>query len=114
MKESSQFVPRNHILWLALSCEFRISTVVEVAMRGIGDDEQLFVLWHGIGLADKVIALSLSLHHILIGSFAEVARMGFLSVHNHHSRTNLVDVVEEAGIGVAYSTYGAPAVVAIA
>ena len=27
-----------------------LATIVEIAMRGIGDDEQLFVLWHEIGL----------------------------------------------------------------
>ena len=39
LKELLQFIPRNHILWLALTNQLRISTIVEVAMRGSWNDE---------------------------------------------------------------------------
>ena len=73
LEESLQFIPRNHILWLALTNRLSESTIIEVAMRGSWNDEQLLVLRHGIGLADKIIPFSLALHHVVIGSLAKVA-----------------------------------------
>ena len=49
-------VPRNHIFCLALAFQFGITSIVEVAMAGIGDDEQLLVPWHRIWLADCIIS----------------------------------------------------------
>ena len=72
-KEISQLVPRNQILRLALAHKLRIAAVVEVAMGGSRDDEQLLVGRIGIGLANHVVALGLAIHHIVIGSLAEVA-----------------------------------------
>ena len=92
-EELSELVPRNEVLGLTLARQLRISAVVEVAMRGAGDDEQLLVLGIGIGLAYHVVSLSLAFHHILIGSLTEVARMGFLAVHHEDGRAYLVDVV---------------------
>ena len=68
-----QFIPRNHVLGLTLTCLFLIAAVVEIAVRGIGYDEQLLVLGIGVGLANKLISLGLSVHHIVIGSLAKVA-----------------------------------------
>jgi len=39
----------------------RLGEVVEVAVSGIGDDEQLLVLGVGIGFANKLIALCLGI-----------------------------------------------------
>ena len=47
--------------------------IIEVAMRGTGDDKQLLILRHGVRLTDNIITLGLAFHHILIGSLAEVA-----------------------------------------
>ena len=94
----SQLVPRNQVLWLTLTYQFRISAIIEVAMRGIGDDEQLLILWIGIWLTDHVISFSLSIYHIVIGSFTKVARVCLLTMHHEYGGTNLVDVIEETTI----------------
>ena len=44
-----QLIPRNHVLGLALTCLFLVAAIIEVAVRGIGDDEQLLVLRVGVG-----------------------------------------------------------------
>ncbi len=91
-----------------------LATIVEIAMRGSGDDEQLLVLWVWVGGANELIALSTALHHILIGSLAKITRVGFLTMHHEDGRTNLIDVVEEAGVGVGLSADDAPTVVRVA
>ena len=48
-EELCQCVPRNHVLWLTLTCLFLVTAVVEVAVRGIWYDEQLLVLGVGVG-----------------------------------------------------------------
>ena len=62
-------------------------------MSGIGDDEQLLVFWIGIWFANKLVALSLAIHHIVIGSLTKVTRVGICTMHHENSRANLVDVV---------------------
>ena len=83
-------------------------------MGGTGDDEQLLVLGVGVGLADEVIAFGFALNHIVVSSLAKVARMGLGAMHHEDGRANLVDVVEEAGVGIGLGADGAPAVVAVA
>ena len=72
-EEVCEFIPGDEVLGLALAYQLSIAAIVEVAMAGTGDDEQLFVLWIGIGLAHDIISLGLAFHHILIGSLSEVA-----------------------------------------
>lgn len=110
-EEPCQLVPGYHVLLFALPCLFRVTSVVEVAMRGSGYDEQLLVLRMRIGGAYNIVSLSLSVYHIVEGSFAEVARMGFLTMHHEDGRTYLVDIVEETGVGVCLRTYDTPTVV---
>ena len=50
----------------------------------------------------------------MIGGLAEVARMGLLAMHYQNGGANLIDVVEEAGVGVGLCADGAPAVVGVA
>ena len=83
-------------------------------MRSARDDQQLLVLRVGIGLAHDVVALGLALHHVVIGSLAEVARVGLLAVHHQYGRAYLVDVVEEAGVGKGLCADDAPSVVRVA
>ena len=68
-----QLIPRNHVLGLTLTCLFLVATIVEVAVRGIWYDQQLFVLWVGVWLTNKFITLGLAIYHIVVGSLAKVA-----------------------------------------
>ena len=112
LKELIQLIPRNHIFRLTLAFQLGIASIVEVAMAGIGYDEKFLVLRHWIRLADCIISSGLTLYHILVSSLAEVTGMGFLSVHDEHRRTYLVDIMEEARIGICLTTEGVPAIVA--
>ena len=84
VEEVCEFIPWNEVLRFAFAYQFGITTIIEVAMGGSADDEQLLVLRIGIGLAHDVISLGLAFHHILIGSLAEVAGMCFLAVHDEY------------------------------
>ena len=64
IEEVCEFIPGDEVLGLALAYQLSIAAVVEVAVRCTGDDEQLFVLWIGIGLAHDIISLGLAFHHI--------------------------------------------------
>lgn len=57
------------------------------------DDEELLVGGVGVGFADDVIALGTAIHHVVVGSFAEVAAVGLLAVHDEDGGAYLVDIV---------------------
>ncbi len=96
-EELCQRVPWNVVAFTA---------VVEVAVGGTGDDKQLLIVGIGIGFADEVVAFGLSVYHVVEGGLAKVARVGLGAVHHKYGRANLVDVVEEAGIGVGLGADG--------
>ena len=83
-------------------------------MRSSWDNKQFFVPGIRVRFAHDMITLGLALHHILIGSFAKITGMGFFAMHDENGRTNLIDVVEETGIGICLCADGTPAVVRVA
>ena len=54
VNEFFHLFPKNDVFRLALAFQFGIASIVEVAMAGIGDDEQLLVPWHRIWHADCI------------------------------------------------------------
>ena len=113
-KKVCQLIPRNQILGLPFTCLFLIPAIVEVAMRGIGDDEQLLVLGVRVGIAYELVPLSLAIHHRVLGSLTKIARLGIGNLHHENGRAYFVDVIEEAAVSVCLCTDNAPAVVRVA
>lgn len=53
-----------------------------------------------------LLFLGLALHHVVIGSFTEVAGVGLLAVHDEDGRADLVDVVEESAVAEGLCAVG--------
>ena len=83
-------------------------------MAGVRDDEQHLVLRYRIGLAHCIISGGLALYHVLISRLTEITGMSFLAVHDEYRRTYLVDIIEEARVGIRLTTKGVPTIVAVA
>ena len=84
-----------------------------ITMRGIGDDEQLFVLGTGIRSYHGLVALCLAVHHVMIRCFAEITAVGVRAVHDQNGRTDLVDVVQETAVGISLRADDTPTVIRV-
>ena len=73
--------------------------------------DEILAVGIGVRLANELVALGLTIHHIMIGSFAEVAGMSFLTMHHEDGRTNLINIIEETSIRVSLDTYGTPTII---